>query len=144
LSFWWKVSSETNYDFLRFYINGSLKANISGEVDWQQQSFALPAGKQTVTWTYYKDVSMSRGMDAAWVDQVTSDGPSYLLISQLSPQQHLASWPYSVTGCTLQTSTNLRPPIAWQTVTNPAVWIDDNWVVTNDMTAPFQFYRLKK
>src|SRR6185503_9232079 len=46
LSFWWKVSSETNYDALRFYVNGVELARISGEVDWQQRTVTLPAGVQ--------------------------------------------------------------------------------------------------
>ena len=33
MSFWWKVSSETNRDSLRFFVNGVEQANISGEVD---------------------------------------------------------------------------------------------------------------
>jgi hypothetical protein len=41
LSFWWKVSSEGGYDFLRFYLDGVEQpgiAAISGEVDWQQNA----------------------------------------------------------------------------------------------------------
>src|SRR5207302_9269132 len=34
VSFWWKVSSETNNDTLRFAISGLEQARISGEVDW--------------------------------------------------------------------------------------------------------------
>ena len=34
VSFYWKVSSEEDYDFLEFYIDGSLENRISGSVDW--------------------------------------------------------------------------------------------------------------
>ncbi len=42
LRFWWKVSSETGYDYLEFYLNErTATGRISGEVDWQQQTFKL-------------------------------------------------------------------------------------------------------
>ena len=46
--FWWKVSSQTNADYLSFSVGGVTWAQISGEVDWQKVSFDLPAGTVTV------------------------------------------------------------------------------------------------
>jgi hypothetical protein len=71
LSFWWKVSSETNHDFLRFAVDGLEQASISGDADWVQANSALAAGSHTLRWTYTKDPSMSVGEDAGWVDQVS-------------------------------------------------------------------------
>lgn len=73
LTFWWKVSSEANYDFLEVYLNGTLlPGRISGEVNWQQQSITLPAGPQTVRWRYTKDMLCClSGADAAWLDDVS-------------------------------------------------------------------------
>lgn len=74
LTFWWKVSSENNYDFLELYINNTLQtgdlAKIAGEVDWMQKTVSIPVGSQTVRWTYKKDFSVNSGSDAGWVDQV--------------------------------------------------------------------------
>ena len=70
VSFWWKVSSETNNDALIFYVNGTERARISGEVDWQWRTFDLPAGSQVLKWTYSKNGSVSSGQDRGWVDQV--------------------------------------------------------------------------
>ncbi len=70
LSFWWKVSCETNNDRLRLYINGSERARISGEVDWQQRVFTLPSGAQTLQWKYSKNSSISLGEDRGWIDQM--------------------------------------------------------------------------
>ncbi|MCX6874980.1 MAG: M6 family metalloprotease domain-containing protein [Verrucomicrobia bacterium] len=73
LSFWWKVSSESSFDYLRFYLDGAEQpgiVGISGAVDWQQQTLAVPAGSHTLRWTYAKDYSNSVGLDAAWLDQV--------------------------------------------------------------------------
>src|SRR5260221_20134 len=68
LSFWWKVSSEQWFDFLTFYIDGLQQLTISGEVDWQLESFNLPSGTHRLTWTYSKDASDSAGLDAGWED----------------------------------------------------------------------------
>ena len=88
LSFWWKVSSETNWDFLRFYINGVEQSGslvrISGDVNWVQKTVAIPAGSQTVKWSYTKDSSVNSGSDAAWVDQVafTSSSTPEIAVEQ--------------------------------------------------------------
>jgi M6 family metalloprotease-like protein len=73
LSFWWKVSSELNYDYLQFFMDGVRQpgiTDISGEVDWQQKTLAVPAGNHTLKWVYTKDNSNIAGADAAWLDQV--------------------------------------------------------------------------
>ncbi len=71
LSFYWRVSSEANYDFLRFYIDGVEQSGaISGSVNWTQKTYSITAGSHTLKWAYTKDGSVSSGSDAGWVDQV--------------------------------------------------------------------------
>jgi hypothetical protein len=70
VKFYWKVSSENGYDLLQFYIDGILKGQISGEVDWQQQIYAVSPEKHTLKWTYTKDYSVSKGLDCGWVDKL--------------------------------------------------------------------------
>jgi len=70
LGFYWKVSSESNYDYLRFYIDGVLQNGISGEVDWQQMIYALGSGSHTLRWVYSKDSGLSSGSDCAWLDRI--------------------------------------------------------------------------
>ncbi|GEM_PF-673852 len=71
ISFARKVSSEATYDFLKFYIDGTLKDQWSGEVDWSEVSFAVTtAGIHTFKWVYYKDAGVSSGSDCAWVDYI--------------------------------------------------------------------------
>jgi hypothetical protein len=71
VSFYWKVSSEANYDYLEFYIDGVLQpGHISGNVDWQKKTFFISAGSHTLKWVYKKDVSVSTGSDCGWVDKV--------------------------------------------------------------------------
>ena len=70
LSFYWKVSSESGYDFLRFYIDAEQQDRISGEVDWQEKTYSLSSGNHTISWVYEKDGSVSRGSDCGWVDKI--------------------------------------------------------------------------
>jgi len=68
--FYWKVSSESGYDYLEFYIDGSLQDRISGTVDWHQMMYTLPLGSNTLEWRYIKDGSISSGNDCGWVDKL--------------------------------------------------------------------------
>jgi hypothetical protein len=69
--FYWKVSSESNYDFLEFYIDGWLQDRISGSVDWQQKTYTITSsGSHTLEWRYVKDGSTDMGSDCGWLDKV--------------------------------------------------------------------------
>ena len=70
-SFYWGVSSEATYDFLRFYIDDVEQAAIDGEVGWTLRTFTLPAGTHTLKWAYIKDDFVRSGLDAGFVDQLT-------------------------------------------------------------------------
>jgi hypothetical protein len=70
LFFWWKVSSEETFDFLKFAVDGQTLASISGEVNWQQRGYDLDTGTHTIRWTYSKDAGTVSGADRGWVDQV--------------------------------------------------------------------------
>lgn len=70
MSFYYKVSSEHNYDKFHFYIDDDEKIVNSGEVDWTRAAYALSAGTHTFKFTYSKDYSVSNGSDCAWVDNI--------------------------------------------------------------------------
>ena len=70
MSFYKRVSSEANYDKLKFSIDGQEKGNWSGEVDWSIETYHLTSGQHTLAWTYSKDVSVSSGSDCAWIDYI--------------------------------------------------------------------------
>ena len=74
ISFWRLVSSEANYDWLRFYVDGALVDQWSGQLAWAQASYPATAGVHTLEWTYEKDVSVNAGNDAAWIDLVEITG----------------------------------------------------------------------
>ena len=69
VSFAYNVSSEANFDFLTFSIDGVQVAQWSGS---QSGNFSTPVslGQHTLKWTYVKDGSVSAGSDAAWIDDV--------------------------------------------------------------------------
>jgi len=79
LSFWWKVSSEPNGDYLAFFRDNQQQRSapqISGEVGWQQRRVPIPAGVHTLRWTYAKNAVVAAGSDTGWLDQVVfTPGP---------------------------------------------------------------------
>ncbi|RLD60506.1 MAG: hypothetical protein DRJ05_04525, partial [Bacteroidetes bacterium] len=70
ISFFRKVSSEDTYDFLRFYIDGAMQAEWSGEMAWEEFSYDVTLGNHTFKWTYEKDQSVQNGSDCGWIDFV--------------------------------------------------------------------------
>lgn len=70
ISFWHSGSTEANYDFLAFSIDGAEVGAWSGTWPWQQETFSVPRGPHTLLWTWRKDLSQSIGEDAVYVDDV--------------------------------------------------------------------------
>lgn len=71
ISFWKLVSSEQDYDFLKFKINGSKVGEWSGEdINWSFVSFPVISGSNTFKWEYDKDVWDTGGQDCAWIDYI--------------------------------------------------------------------------
>jgi len=69
-SFCRKVSSEQDWDFLRFYIDDNPVAAWSGEKGWEQFSYELSSGAHTLRWSYIKDQNTIGGSDCAWIDNI--------------------------------------------------------------------------
>jgi len=70
ISFAIKISSESNYDKLSFYIDGTLMSSWSGEVAWTTVSYAVSSGSHTFKWEYSKDGSVNSGSDKVWIDEI--------------------------------------------------------------------------
>jgi len=154
LAFWWKVSSEESYDFLSFSLDDSavpLDA-ISGEVDWQLKTIAIPAGTHIARWIYSKDVSVSAGQDAGWLDQViftpdlpsTLSAPRPLLEGGFTFVVHSANGDAlqrdKLAGLEVQASTNL---VNWTTLSG-ALMLTNGVLQIQDPAAagaPLRFYR---
>jgi hypothetical protein len=70
VTFWWKVSSEQDHDYLRFMVDAVDQVKISGEVDWQQVTYNVASGTHELQWRYSKNASLTANQDRGWVDQV--------------------------------------------------------------------------
>lgn len=90
VAFFRKVSSESGYDYLKFYIDNVLQGQWSGTVAWSEVSYSVTAGLHTFKWIYSKDGNTVSGSDCAWVDKILF--PPYAAIPDpanivLSPSQ---------------------------------------------------------
>ena len=70
ISFFYKVSSEQNYDKLTFKIDGQTKDEWSGNISWTRAAYPVNAGPHTYTWTYSKDYYGTSGKDCAYIDAI--------------------------------------------------------------------------
>ena len=70
LSFDYKVDSENDYDFFRFYVDGNMVFEESGYKDWRSLEITLTDGNHTFTWEYIKDDYVSYGNDCVWIDNL--------------------------------------------------------------------------
>tara|TARA_B100001094_G_C18146223_1_gene780866 strand:+ start:1 stop:1284 length:1284 start_codon:yes stop_codon:yes gene_type:complete len=71
ISFFKFVSSEQNYDFLQFYIDGNKQGEWSGiDNAWSFVSFPVTVGNHDFEWEYDKDGAISDGQDCAWLDYI--------------------------------------------------------------------------
>jgi len=156
LTFWWMVSSEEFFDVLSFYIDSETSAvrNISGQVDWQQQTVLIGPGSHNLIWVYAKDPDVSVGLDAGWLDQVSfipSVMPAQLGVPTLSNSGTLQFNIYTTNGASLaltdptsvvfQASSNL---VDWVSLIN-ALTVTNGSALLSDPAAtnsPVRFYRL--
>ncbi|MFA6653857.1 MAG: C25 family cysteine peptidase, partial [Candidatus Delongbacteria bacterium] len=75
ISFYYRTSSESNYDAVVFYIDGVQKGRWSGiSSEWKPAAFPVTAGQRTFKWTYLKDGSASAGDDCARIDNINFPG----------------------------------------------------------------------
>ncbi len=73
IKFFYKVSSEANYDFLSFKLNDVEIFKKSGEIPWTKKVIAVPKGLNKMEWIYKKDANdayNSEGSDCAWIDMI--------------------------------------------------------------------------
>ncbi len=75
ISFYLRTSSEENYDYLYFYIDGVLQDQWSGETPWMRAAFPVAPGQHTFRWMYMKDLALSTGFDRVWVDFIALPPP---------------------------------------------------------------------
>lgn len=98
VSFWYKVSSEANYDKFYVYLNGNTVINgISGNLGWAFWEGVAPPGENTITFTYSKDGSTNRNDDCVYIDDLSL--PSSELVYTPVPNATI-----TLAGQTIQTN----------------------------------------
>ena len=70
ISFFRKISSEENADYLQFYIDNTLIDQWAGMFDWERFSYPVTVGVHTFRWVYTKNFDEIKGMDRAWIDYI--------------------------------------------------------------------------
>ncbi len=70
ITFLAKVDSESTFDFLRFYIDGTQQGQWSGSLGWTEVTYPVDSGTHVFKWSYTKDVSVSTGSDCGWIDYI--------------------------------------------------------------------------
>lgn len=131
ISFFKKVSSESGYDFLNFYIDNTLQEGWSGEVAWSESSYPVNTGLHSFKWEYMKDGSVVSGSDCAWLDYILlPSGANQTLIAYFTADQtevcegaivnftdfstgNITSWNWSFPGGTPASSTLQNPTIGY-------------------------------
>jgi hypothetical protein len=78
ISFYSRTSSEPIYDELIFMIDSVIDMSVSGDTPWALRKKLLSPGVHLLEWIYKKDVSLSGGLDAAWIDMITFPDISFL------------------------------------------------------------------
>ena len=70
ISFYRKVSSEDGSDYLRFFIDGNLMGEWSGNLPWEKVEYQVTPGYHTFKWSFEKDEAISHGYDCGWIDYI--------------------------------------------------------------------------
>ena len=70
LSFFAKISSESNYDKGIFYVDNVAKITLSGSGSWTEKQVNVSAGTHTYKWSYEKDSSVNNNDDCFYVDYI--------------------------------------------------------------------------
>jgi hypothetical protein len=130
-----------------------LKASNTGRSDFFGSSVALSGGTAVIgAWS---EDSSATGVNGNQDDNSVMDsGAAYIftgfgpfvpsLFIARSATNIVLSWSTNATDFTLQSTTNLNPPILWSDFTNITYRVGDQFTATNSTSAAAQFFRLKQ
>ncbi len=129
VSFYYKVSSENNYDKLTFYIDDTEQGAWSGEKPWTPASYTLQPGDHELKWEYKKDFISSVGEDCAWVDNIVMPAISSVIFPNFNANSQVVcknekvhftattdnatSYEWTFEGGTPASSTEMNPEVRY-------------------------------
>src|SRR5688500_9094903 len=98
LTFWYYVSTESGFDFFRFFIDGVQQFEASGEGGWTQAGPYDMTGVSSIRFRYAKDASEDAGDNACYVDDIefATGAPEVTGAVSLSADADVASIPSMV------------------------------------------------
>ncbi len=156
LSFYWKVSSEQNYDYLYYCIDNDActstsgyNGRISGEVNWQPVTASLSSGTHSIKFVYEKDSWVSSGADAGWIDDVmieTSTGSVIFFDGGETGKVEPGLWDIGTDSSLLwKTDSNVKYSGNYalrSNTTTPyeAAWINKTIIIPEGNSVPLSFY----
>lgn len=78
VSFWMKTNLEPNQHFIRFYVDGTLEAEITGQTDWTQYSVDVPmtgpnGPNRVLRWEYTRSAFIDPNhapYNQVWIDDI--------------------------------------------------------------------------
>ena len=105
-----------------------------------------------VSWMTVTNVPVIVNFEYTVTNQISSGSVFYRLAivtapalqAQVSGSNFILSWPTSATGYALETTTNLADANSWMAVTNKPAPVNQQYVVTNQISGGARFYRLKQ
>jgi hypothetical protein len=135
LSFWWKISSDTNRIVMRWFLDGyQMSPNLSGEVDWTQVIFNIGSGIHTARWQAVRfDYDDSIKTNFCWLDQVNfahASGEPEIV------QQPISQTTYGGGNVTLNTLVSGGRPLNYQ-------WFRDGTPVSEATNATVTFTNIQ-
>lgn len=94
VTFWYRMSSEQDWDFLRYSEDGIELGAWSGITSWIYTGFPITSGSHTLRWSYDKDSDFSSGSDQAWLDNIRLPfGTQVTGVTQITRKNGIAVWP---------------------------------------------------
>jgi len=96
--FWWGVSSQSNHDYLNFYIDGSRQSRISGNINWATVNYNIASGTHEIRWCYTKDNSGYSGNDTGYVDFIKVNNTGGTIFLDDFEDGVLDGWSFSSSG----------------------------------------------
>ena len=124
LSYWRKVATDEDYDFLDFWIDGINQDSATGTVGWTQKTFYIPPGRHLLRWELFRDAE-SIVASTGYLDQVVLADPNAgqpVILEQTGSRQA----PQGGRTCFSVTAFGL-PPLTYQ-------WKRDGVAVPNSNT----------
>lgn len=103
-----------------------------------------------ISWTTVTNVPVIVNFQYIVTNQISSGSRFYRLAiiaapalqAQVSGNNFILSWPASATGYLLETTTNLMATNSWTAVTNTPATVNQQFVVTTQISGAVRFYRL--